>query len=42
MMMNNKEIENVKLVALSGFDDDAESKKCEKLILIFLYQYQLS
>ncbi|CAD8097008.1 unnamed protein product [Paramecium sonneborni] len=31
MMINDREIDNVKLVALSGFDDIAEQEKCEKL-----------
>ncbi|CAD8192045.1 unnamed protein product [Paramecium pentaurelia] len=30
-MINNREIDNVKLVALSGFDDEVEQEKCEKL-----------
>ncbi|CAD8054485.1 unnamed protein product [Paramecium primaurelia] len=30
-MINDREIDNVKLVALSGFDDEVEQEKCEKL-----------
>ncbi|CAK87897.1 unnamed protein product (macronuclear) [Paramecium tetraurelia] len=30
-MINNREIDDVKLVALSGFDDEVEQEKCEKL-----------
>ncbi|CAD8095749.1 unnamed protein product [Paramecium sonneborni] len=31
IMIDNKEIENIKLIALSGFDDVAQQEKCEKL-----------
>ncbi|CAD8066350.1 unnamed protein product [Paramecium primaurelia] len=29
-MINNKEIDNIKLIALSGFDDESQQEKCEK------------
>ncbi|CAD8201142.1 unnamed protein product [Paramecium octaurelia] len=30
-MINNNEIDNIKLIALSGFDDESQQEKCEKL-----------
>ncbi|CAK89620.1 unnamed protein product (macronuclear) [Paramecium tetraurelia] len=30
-MINNKEIASIKLIALSGFDDESQQEKCEKL-----------